>query len=51
MESYTTISVKPKIKKRLKKLKGSSQTYGEYIDEIMPEDVELDEVEIEEEED
>lgn len=31
MESYTTISVKPTLKRVLKHLKGEGETYGEYI--------------------
>lgn len=38
MESYTTISVKPDLKKVLKKLKQDGETYGDYIQNQIPED-------------
>lgn len=38
MESYTTISVKPTLKKILKQLKQDAETYGDYIENQIPED-------------
>lgn len=38
MESYTTISVKPQLKKVLKHLKENGETYGDYIQSNVPEE-------------
>lgn len=49
MESYTTISVKPKTKRKIKKLK-DQETYTEYLDQLIEEIWEESEKELEEEE-
>lgn len=33
MESYTTISVRPETKKKIKQLKAGDETYSEYLDD------------------
>lgn len=45
MESYTTISVKPIVKQKLKHLQTGGETYGELIEKHLPE---IDEDELEE---
>lgn len=48
MESYTTISVQPETKRKIKKLKGD-QTYTEYINKVIEKRWDESDLELEDE--